>query len=220
MMELSTSTFYFILVGAFFYEAGDFNRHDWTFSILKTLPCLGLATIVYLKHDLKNHGLGLVFSALGDLLIALGGRNLFIAGAAAFGIGHLFFMDGFVRKIKNIDRILASIVYGIGALLNIFFLIPELSTAPISTMILMVYSVILCTAVVLSGSLYFDGGKYSSPKQFENMLLFLGYLVFFTSDSLLLLLDVGINLPFHQHGILTTYFLSQYLILAGCAYKF
>lgn len=33
-MELSTSTIYFALVGIFFYEADDFDRHDWSFSIL------------------------------------------------------------------------------------------------------------------------------------------------------------------------------------------
>lgn len=79
---------------------------------------------------------------------------------------------------------LAVIAYGITFFLNIFFMIPQLSMAPISTIILMIYSFILCTAVVYSGSLYFDGGKYSSPKQFvrnfkKNVIIFNFRMIYF-----------------------------------------
>lgn len=55
--------------------------------------------------------------------------------------------------------------------MNHFFLMPQISVAPISTLIFMIYSLILCTAVVLSASVYFNGTIDKSPKQFVSVFL-------------------------------------------------
>jgi uncharacterized membrane protein YhhN len=42
--------------------------------------------------------LGLALGALGDLFLALGGVRRFLAGVAAFGLGHLAYAGGFLRR--------------------------------------------------------------------------------------------------------------------------
>jgi uncharacterized membrane protein YhhN len=42
--------------------------------------------------------LGLALGALGDLCLALKGERLFLAGVAAFGLGHLAYAGGFLLR--------------------------------------------------------------------------------------------------------------------------
>lgn len=42
--------------------------------------------------------LGLALGALGDMLLALGGSRRFLAGVAAFGLGHLAYAGGFLWR--------------------------------------------------------------------------------------------------------------------------
>lgn len=42
--------------------------------------------------------LGLALGALGDLMLALGGIGRFLAGVAAFGLGHLAYAGGFLWR--------------------------------------------------------------------------------------------------------------------------
>lgn len=46
--------------------------------------------------------LGLALGALGDLLLALRGEQVFLAGVAAFGLGHLAYAGGFLMRSAEI----------------------------------------------------------------------------------------------------------------------
>lgn len=46
--------------------------------------------------------LGLALGALGDLLLALKGERVFLAGVAAFGLGHLAYAGGFLLRSAEI----------------------------------------------------------------------------------------------------------------------
>lgn len=45
-------------------------------------------------------GLGLALGALGDLCLALKGKRWFLAGVAAFGLGHLAYAGGFLLRAQ------------------------------------------------------------------------------------------------------------------------
>lgn len=46
--------------------------------------------------------LGLALGALGDMLLALGGARRFLAGVAAFGLGHLAYAGGFLWRMGEL----------------------------------------------------------------------------------------------------------------------
>ncbi|EFO14877.2 hypothetical protein LOAG_13638 [Loa loa] len=80
---------------------------------------------------------------------------------------------------------------------------------------MIIYSFLLSMCVVFSGSLYIHGGPYDYPRQFNNLLRFLGFVLFCLSDSALIIHHVGIAVPVAEKLILSTYFIAQYLILCG-----
>lgn len=212
---------YVALVSLFYTQTDGFKaHHDWTYCILKTLPCTILGALVYLEHTplignhAKHHALGLIFGALGDFLIAFNHGGL-TAGAISFAVGHLFYMANFAHKVKQVSKGLCVTILAYGAVMNHFFIMPHLMSNPLSTIILMVYSLILCTAFVLSASIYFYGTSDKAPLQYDDFLRLLGYTLFFISDSLLLICFFGYRFPHNQLAILSTYFASQYLILTG-----
>ncbi|KAE9548337.1 hypothetical protein FO519_008454 [Halicephalobus sp. NKZ332] len=222
MMEVPKNLACYVALISLFYTYTDGFRlsHTWTYCILKTFPCSILGLLVFLEHtpltgtQAKQQAIGLVFGALGDFLIALHEDGL-TTGAVSFAVGHLFYMAIFAPRVKQVSKEFTFIILAYGAVMNHFFLIPNLSIHPISTLILMVYSLILCTALVLSGSIYFHGTTDKPPKQSNDLTRFLGYSLFFISDSLLLLRSVGSSFPYDQLAILSTYFAAQYLILTG-----
>lgn len=63
--------------------------------------------------------LGLALGALGDLFLALGGQRRFLAGVAAFGLGHLAYAGGFLWRSGDIgfDGIAAGEVAALAVLL-------------------------------------------------------------------------------------------------------
>uniref|UniRef100_A0AC34G9Z6 YhhN-like protein n=1 Tax=Panagrolaimus sp. ES5 TaxID=591445 RepID=A0AC34G9Z6_9BILA len=212
---------YIALIAIFYVQTDGFTLyHNWLYVILKTFPCLALSAIVYLEQTpLKGeesftHALGLLLGACGDFLISLYDGGL-VPGAVVFGIGHLLYMSKFVNRMNQLSKELSCVIVLYGTLMTHFFIIPQLAAAPISTMILMIYAVVLCTTVVLSGSTYFYGTSNKNGKQNGDLIRFAGFGLFFISDSLLLLCHVGKTLPYHNLAILSTYFASQYMILAG-----
>jgi uncharacterized membrane protein YhhN len=63
--------------------------------------------------------LGLALGALGDLFLALGGVRRFLAGVAAFGLGHLAYAGGFLWRSGEIgyDGLSGAELLALGALL-------------------------------------------------------------------------------------------------------
>ncbi|CAG9532568.1 unnamed protein product [Cercopithifilaria johnstoni] len=80
---------------------------------------------------------------------------------------------------------------------------------------MIIYFFLLSTCVIFSGSLYIRGGPSDYPRQFNNLLRFIGFILFYLSDSTLIIHHVGIAVPIAEKLILSTYFIAQYLILCG-----
>jgi len=212
-------TVYLALIVLFYDKTDGFQKTSiLTYCALKSIPVFALAGLVHLGHgnlkgmDRSSHALGLFFGACGDFLIGFHQHGL-VTAALAFGIGHLFYMGTFALHLKKVSNELAAIILLYGLFINHFFLMPQFFFHPFSTVILMAYSLILGTALVISGSLYFHGTKTQQPKQMNNFLRFAGYSLFFLSDTMLLLSHAGFQLPYSSVAVLSTYFASQYVIL-------
>uniref|UniRef100_A0A915DEE0 lysoplasmalogenase n=1 Tax=Ditylenchus dipsaci TaxID=166011 RepID=A0A915DEE0_9BILA len=212
-------TSYFVLIALFYDKTDGFQKTSLiNYCVLKSIPVFALAALVHIGHgNLKGknrtaHALGLFFGACGDFIIAFHQYGL-VSAALAFGVGHLFYMKTFALQLKKVSAELATVVLLYALFMNHFFLMPEFFFHPLSTIILMAYSLILGTALVISGSLYFHGTKTQGPKEMSSLLRFIGYSLFFLSDSLLLLVHAGFHLPCSSVIVLSTYYTSQYVIL-------
>jgi uncharacterized membrane protein YhhN len=218
MASFALFTVYVALIVLFYDKTDGFQKTSLvTYSVLKSIPVFALSAMVYLGHgNFKNsrHALGLFFGACGDFLIAYHQSGL-VSAAIAFGIGHLFYMGTFALEMKKVSAELAAIIVVYALFINHFFLMPQFYVFPLTTIVMMAYSVILGTALVISGSLHFHGTKTQEPKQVNNTMRFLGYFLFFLSDSMLLLGHAGVEIPFDSFLVLSTYYTSQYMILTS-----
>jgi uncharacterized membrane protein YhhN len=212
---------YIFLIALFYIKTDGFQEeHSLRFCMLKTLPVLALGFFVHRGHgalkgwDRANHAAGLAFGALGDFLIALYEGGL-VTGAIAFAMGHLCYMARFAPSLKKLSQELTVITVTYFLFVNHFFLLPQLPIKPLTTIIIMAYALVLATAWVVSGSLYIHGTQKQPPFQSNNLMRFIGYSLFLLSDSLILLDEVGIAVPYVRISILSTYYAAQYVILRG-----
>lgn len=75
--------------------------------------------------------LGLALGALGDLFLALGGVQRFLAGVAAFGLGHLAYAGGFLLRSEDLGFDgLSGIELAVMAGLAVLLLSTEVWLAP------------------------------------------------------------------------------------------
>ncbi|TMS35774.1 hypothetical protein L596_003097 [Steinernema carpocapsae] len=163
-------------------------------------------------RERKLHASGLLLGALGDFLIGQF-ENGIVTGAIAFGIGHIFYLATFARRLQKPTYALVGGILTYGIILNHFCLIPQLGSHPINTSILLVYSLLLSSCVVISGSMYIEGTADQPPQQKENLVRFLGFSTFAVSDSTLILDHVGYRVPYVELIILCTYFTAQFVIM-------
>ena len=227
MIYCAQLTAVYVILIAFFYDKTDgFNDEPnrLRYSILKSFPLLLLATAVYLGYgNIKGKrrnllSLALLSGACGDFLISVCGdmELSFAMSAIVFGMGHIFYMAGFSPQLKRLSPKLTVGVTLYAIAMNYRFLLPNMATHPITTVTLMAYSVVLAVALVISGSLALKGTRLQAPRQKNNVLRFVGYILFFISDSLLLLEHTGLNFPCCKEvAILSTYYTAQYLIMRG-----
>uniref|UniRef100_A0A7E4USS5 lysoplasmalogenase n=1 Tax=Panagrellus redivivus TaxID=6233 RepID=A0A7E4USS5_PANRE len=217
-------TIFVLFVAIFYAQTSSFDhKHTWEYPVLKTLPCLVLSALVHfgmspLKgQEASYHAKGLFLGAVGDLLLALSENGLY-PGAVAFAIGHIYYMAVIAPKIIQIHINLALVAFVYAAGINYAFLVPALTASPLSTLIMMAYSIILTTGVVLAGSLYLQDERIGkSATKSSDLLLFAGFALFMISDSLLLLCYLGRPIPYSNQIVLFTYFGAQYAILCGAS---
>ncbi len=201
IINISVSGILFIL--NFFYQSNDFN-----FS-LKCI-CSGLFAllgIVNAAYALKKTRMqksiqlimaaGLILAMLGDVLIAFD----FITGAASFALGHLCFVTAYClsKRICVPDLTISGVLF-LGALLFLLFC-PLLSfNIPIFRAVCIVY------ALIISFMLGKATGNFLKNRSFCNALIFMGSLLFFFSD-VMLLLDWFIGLwNWTDHACMGTYY--------------
>ncbi|KAK6104999.1 YhhN-like family protein [Brugia pahangi] len=212
---------YFALVFIFYHQSNGFIRScDNLYEYWKTLPVLILSILYYAvgsSFSNRQHiyaSLGLLAGAIGDYMITRPNDGL-ILGAACFAIGHIFYLLTFTYRIGNLCIPLLFMIILISFIILYVTFALLLIVHPIASTIMIIYSFLLSICVLFSGSLYICGGPYDQQRQFNNLLRFLGFLLFYLSDSALIIHHVGIAVPVAEKLILSTYFIAQYLILCG-----
>lgn len=144
---------------------------------VKTIPALVLAVTCSFGAAEPGRGatvVGLVFCALGDLLLELS-PDWFVFGVGAFLVGHLFFIVAFVRRDRTMRPALAIPFVLWGALLYSQVL-PNLGALAVPVG---VYVCVICTMMWRAASNALPPGAGSA------VVGALGALSFGVSDSLI-----------------------------------
>ena len=179
-------------------------------------PLLVISLIIFfINHDHENTTIkkfvttALLFSLLGDVLLMFVEikSSLFIFGLIAFLIAHIMYTLAFSReknkKLKWLPILSILSVYGI-----FFFILLSNSLGnlliPVS-----IYIIVILTMVLFA---YLRKGRVIR-KSF--LLVFLGALLFLSSDSLLAINKFHTPLAFPNIWIMTTYAYAQLLIVIG-----
>ena len=172
-----------IFVGNYFYNVTDSL-------LVKTLTSagfvlIGLINILYLYYNKLDNSafvifmlLGLFFAMLGDVVLELH----FILGAALFAIGHIFYLIAYctLSKINKLDIIISVSIAVLAALFIV--LCPLLEFEPAVMM-----WVCLIYAIIISFMLGKAISNFIRNRSILNTILFIGSLLFFVSDLMLLL---------------------------------
>ncbi|EYC16196.1 hypothetical protein Y032_0034g2853 [Ancylostoma ceylanicum] len=199
-------------------DLSDTCRSSTHLTLRKVIPILFLTLFAAAdggglpKKDRNMCALGLFFGGVGDVLIGVSHEGI-VPGAIAFGIGHFFYMTQFLRRPLKIYWPLVVVTLVWGALIGHVCVFPLLTEHPIAVTIMTLYSLILSTCLAITGSQYINRRAGDDDKGLY--LRFIGFLLFYVSDSVLILTHTGYRLPFPELTILGTYYTAQYLILSG-----
>ncbi len=147
----------------------------------------------------------LFFSMLGDVVLALDGKNWFVYGLAAFLLSHLAYITALMplQRLSPLHSLMLLGVYALFASVMLVLLAPNLG--------MMLWPVIFYITVILLMSLATWHSKGN------NAWLIIGGLMFISSDA-----AIGIS-RFYQtfsgqgEFIMITYYAAQYALLTGFA---
>jgi len=214
---LIQTTVYVLLITLFHrYTNGFVQKGIWTYCTLKTLPVLLLSVFSYygLSGFTTERRLifaaGQLFGASGDFLLSTS-RNGFLLGSLSFAIGHLAYIAYFVEHLENLSLIVLITFTLYTLLTDYYVIVPYFYRFKVLFWILIVYSIVICTGMVVAGSLYINGAANGASGD-DYMSLALGYLLFVISDTCIVLQIIGYKSEYMHEFILFTYYASQYLI--------
>ncbi|KAI6170205.1 hypothetical protein M3Y98_01215500 [Aphelenchoides besseyi] len=205
------------LIAWFYAQTDGFEQTDiLRYCTMKSAPIFMLALISYagepyLKHKLRTRfALGLAFGGIGDFLLSTNELG-FHFGTISFALGHIFYIAYFGTFLRELSYGVSafSLLYAISV--NHFFIIPFLWHLPLQLIILCVYSFVITAAVVVAGSLNVNGSIHEQKGKEFRALIF-GYVLFFLSDTCILLVKLGFDFPHSHVFILLSYYMAQYLI--------
>lgn len=216
-MSQRISFYFFLAISAAHLLAQLFDNQNFAL-ITKVLLMPSLAFWYYQttspKERLNSVLLALLFSWLGDCLLILSKEQaqFFLLGLASFLLAHCHYIYTFIKNGKRFQLNLFSImiisltVSYLVSLLSI--LLPALPSA--MKMPVIAYGTILCST--LCASLFLK-----ERLSYHWLFLFLGIVLFITSDSLIALnrfrTDLVQSLPNVSFLIMITYIFAQYWII-------
>jgi len=176
-----------------------FGLNHW---IIKLLPMLLLIVFSIKQVKSKKQLLfvgGLIFSTLGDFLLAYNGVHWFIYGLAAFLLAHLFYLYSFLPiEDKNRFGVALYIFYGI-VMLTVLF--PKLGNLEMPVLLYMIVLLSMGVSTLLS-------------KQ-SNRWLILGGISFVISDSLLGMNKFHTQFAYSHLLIIVSYYFAQFALVKG-----
>lgn len=182
------------------------------FALLKGLPMLAGIALIWRAQGMEA-GLrrwllaGAVGGLAGDLLLLVPG--LFLAGLAAFLVGHLCYLAGFIREagpFPHRKSLAAMLAFALAALAVI---LPSLPAAMLAPVILYALTICLMAAQAV--------GRHLARPGEGSIMVAAGALLFVLSDLSLAVNRFVTPLPLSSLLVLGTYYPAQYLILRGMA---
>lgn len=173
--------------------------------LVKIIPIVSLIFIAYFNIPGKKGKIiigALIFSAIGDIILALNGTDYFVYGLSSFALAHCLYIWSFARSPVIIGKrsifVILFISYGITMA---YILIPELGK--------MLIPVLVYLIIIISMGVSAAIGKNN------NYLVVIGAFAFMVSDSLIALNMFHTKIPFSSFWIMITYFPAQFLITYG-----
>jgi aldehyde dehydrogenase (NAD+) len=179
------------------------------------MPLIALAVYVLAKeHDVRGCRLGriitaLLFGAVGDILLMIGGFGPFLAGMAAFLIGHLFYLSVLPApwKVKGISGKVESLIF-LAALLIGVLLLADLF--PVEGVLAVAVKVYACAFAFLIHSSVVAAIDRKRPLF---LLTALGFIIFAFSDSFVAIgAFTDLDIPLHGLIVMSTYILAQMIV--------
>jgi uncharacterized membrane protein YhhN len=143
----------------------------------------------------------LLFSACGDILLALQGEHFFIFGLASFLIAHVFFIVSFLPVVKIKQNLIYIPIYLIIGFAVFFLMAGNLNALFIPVLIYMLVLLTMAFGTLLSGK--------------SNKWLVIGGICFLVSDSLIGINKFYINIPYSHLWVMITYYTAQYCLVNG-----
>lgn len=194
-----------VLILNYFYQS---NNFDFTLKCICSggFAALGILNFLYMlktkQENIPFHltlCLGIFFAMLGDIILNFS----FVAGAAVFAVGHIFFFTAYclLQKIRKADIIIGGGIFLAGSLFLILCPLLEFDP-PFFRIVCIVY------ALIISMMLGKAVGNFIRNKNIFTFLLAIASFLFFFSD-LMLVFDWFIGLwSWTDHACMGTYYPS------------
>lgn len=173
--------------------------------VIKAIPVvslciLALTTVAGLRGKLLF--VALLFSAAGDVALALEAGKYFIIGLALFLIAQIVYIVTFSRDFKaQKSRVPIVVLLAVYAVAMALILAPSLGEMAIPVYF---YLVVITTM-----------GIFAALRASRTRLVLYGAISFIVSDSILAINKFLVLVPAADYLVMITYYLAQFLIVYG-----
>ena len=202
--------------------AGNLTGSSWLVTCSKPLlmPLIALAVYMLMKeHDVRGGRvtriiLALLFGAVGDILLMLNGAGAFMAGMAAFFVGHVLYFSVLPSpwKVKGVSGTILSILLLAGLVLAVITLAGKFSPKGPMGVAVIVYA--CAFAFLIQASIV---AAIDRRKPFY-LLTAMGFAIFAFSDSFVAIgAFTDMKIPHHGFIVMSTYIAAQALVAFSLA---
>jgi len=174
-------------------------------ALSKATPILMLVWLAWRRlgqHLSTWISLALVFSACGDLLLALPLQHGFMLGLGSFACAHICYCLGFFRYLKwQSHKLSYLLILALGVGIALTFVLPHVGALywPVVAYMCVISLMALCAIGASRQTLYLP----------------LGALLFVLSDALLAINKFVYALPYDLWLVMLSYYAAQYCLLRG-----
>ena len=162
--------------------------------------------VVSVSERNKTYMLALLFSFMGDFFLIFEGELYFIVGLVSFLIAHLFFIKIVFGRLQKstISKILVSIFPFLTLFLFLIFFLKDTLNELLIPVIIYGFTISIFGVVAML--------DYVNTKTTQSFLMFVGALIFISSDSILAINKFYNTTQIFGVLIMITYIVAQYLI--------
>lgn len=204
--------------------AGNLTGTTWLVTCSKPflMPLIAVAVYFLMKeHDVRGGRvtriiLALLFGAVGDILLMLNGAGAFMAGMAAFFVGHVLYFSVLPSpwKVKGVSGTILSILLLAGLVLAVITLAGKFSPKGPMRVAVIVYA--CAFAFLIQASIV---AAIDRRKPFY-LLTALGFAIFAFSDSFVAIgAFTDMKIPHHGFIVMSTYIAAQALVAFSLAWQ-